>query len=465
MKMLFQFRGVAVIALFGALVLPAGAPAQNSLDPLEQGFQSPPEGARPRVWWHWMSGNITEVGIGLDLEWMKRVGLGGVQNFDAALNTPKVVEKRLVYMTPEWKDAFLFATKKADSLGLELAIAGSPGWSESGGPWVESSQAMKKFVWSETAVEGGHPFTGVIAKPPMVTGPFQNLAMADPMGMMGGPGQQPPAFKDYYADSVVIAYRLPDAEVVSAAIQPKVTSSSEHVDPAILAGRDLMKSTDLPIAPVGQQAWVQFEYDKPHTVSAVTLAMGGPRDPMAQFGGETGHGPVVEASDDGRHFNSVVTLPTFGAAQHTMAFTPVTARFFRLTFTTPEPQKSMLGDIDFSDLGISGMPPPPTDYQIAELEFHTGARVNRFEEKAGFSTLPDIYRFATPTFAADAVIAKSDGGRSHFEDASRRNARLDTARPATGWFCAWVIRLPESRITRHRLRPPASKSTSSTAVT
>ena len=96
---------------------------------------------------------------------MKRVGLGGMQNFDAALNTPKVVEKRLVYMTPEWKEAFLFATKKADALGLELAIAGSPGWSETGGPWVESSQAMKKFVWSETAVEGGHPFTGTIAKP------------------------------------------------------------------------------------------------------------------------------------------------------------------------------------------------------------------------------------------------------------------------------------------------------------
>ncbi len=225
---------------------------KTSADPLEQGFLSPPSGARPRVWWHWMSGNITEEGIGLDMEWMKRVGLGGMQNFDAALNTPKVVEKRLVYMTPEWKEAFLFATKKADSLGLELAIAGSPGWSETGGPWVESSQAMKKFVWSETAVEGGQPFTGMIAKPPMVTGPFQNLAQQDPMGMMGGPGQQPPPPKDFYADSVVIAYRIPDAEISAAAVQPKVTSSSGHVDPAILSTGDLMKSTDLPIAPVGQ---------------------------------------------------------------------------------------------------------------------------------------------------------------------------------------------------------------------
>ena len=65
-------------------------------------------------------------------------------------------------MTPEWKDAFQYATTLADQLGLEMAIAGSPGWSESGGPWVTPAQAMKKFVWSETRVEGGRPFTGAL---------------------------------------------------------------------------------------------------------------------------------------------------------------------------------------------------------------------------------------------------------------------------------------------------------------
>src|SRR5664280_1620605 len=127
--------------------------AQNPGDALERGFQNPPASAKPRVWWHWMNGNITKEGIKLDLEWMKRVGIGGFQNFDAALNTPQVVEKRLVYMTPEWKDAFKYTATLADQLGLEMAIAGSPGWSERGGPWVPPAQAMKKFVWSETRVE------------------------------------------------------------------------------------------------------------------------------------------------------------------------------------------------------------------------------------------------------------------------------------------------------------------------
>ena len=146
----------AALALFacGQMIF-----AQQASTDLQQGFQSPPESARPRVWWHWMNGNITKEGINLDLEWMKRIGIGGFQNFDAALGTPQVVEKRLVYMTPDWKDAFLFTTHKADSLGLEMAIAGSPGWSESGGPWVKPYQAMKKVVWSETAGGGRTAFS------------------------------------------------------------------------------------------------------------------------------------------------------------------------------------------------------------------------------------------------------------------------------------------------------------------
>src|SRR5271168_3233377 len=90
------------------------ARGQGSADPLKAGFENPPNGARPRVWWHWMNGNITQEGIKLDLEWMHRVGLGGFQNFDAALFTPPVVSKRLAYMTPDWKQAFLFATRLAD---------------------------------------------------------------------------------------------------------------------------------------------------------------------------------------------------------------------------------------------------------------------------------------------------------------------------------------------------------------
>ena len=116
------------VAAIAAVVLAWGAAgAQTSSDPLKSGFENPPQSARPRVWWHWMNGNISKEGIKLDLEWMHRVGLGGFQNFDAALETPQVVDHRLAYMTPEWKDAFKYATTLADQFGMEEAIAGSPG--------------------------------------------------------------------------------------------------------------------------------------------------------------------------------------------------------------------------------------------------------------------------------------------------------------------------------------------------
>ena len=149
--------------------------AEAGGDVLTEGFQSPPLSSRPRVWWHWMNGNIAKEGIKLDLEWMHRVHIGGFQNFDANLTTPLVVPKRLVYMTPDWKDAFKYATVLADELGLEEAIAGSPGWSETGGPWVPPSQGMKKYVWSETDIEGGRTFNGILNHPPTVSGPFQTI--------------------------------------------------------------------------------------------------------------------------------------------------------------------------------------------------------------------------------------------------------------------------------------------------
>ena len=239
------------------LLLGAGtAIPQNTSDSLKNGFENPPSGARPRVWWHWMNGNITKEGIKLDLEWMHRVGLGGFQNFDAALSTPQVVEERLVYMTPEWKDAFKYATTLADQLGLEEAIAGSPGWSETGGPWVPASQGMKKYVWSETVVEGGKPFTGTLAHPPTVTGAFQNLGIHDMLPAPDGSQATP----QFYADGPVVAYRRAADDQSVESLHAKVTASGGSPDFAMLSDGDLEKTTKVPIPKEGESAWIQWEF-------------------------------------------------------------------------------------------------------------------------------------------------------------------------------------------------------------
>jgi len=81
-------RRIALARIVVLVCFAAVCQAQTPQDPLKAEFQNPPNSARPRVWWHWMNGNISKEGIQLDLEWMHRVGLGGFQNFDAALSTP-----------------------------------------------------------------------------------------------------------------------------------------------------------------------------------------------------------------------------------------------------------------------------------------------------------------------------------------------------------------------------------------
>ena len=81
---------VALALAFG----PTAALAESSpVDSLAAGFQAPPESARPRVWWHWISGNVTKQQVTADLESMQRIGLGGAQIFQAAhsaISPPRV---------------------------------------------------------------------------------------------------------------------------------------------------------------------------------------------------------------------------------------------------------------------------------------------------------------------------------------------------------------------------------------
>jgi hypothetical protein len=433
-------------AILCLVFVQCNGPSKQGAD-LEKGFQNPPESAKPRVWWHWMNGNITKEGIRADLEWMHRAGIGGFQNFDAALMTPQIVEKRLVYMTPEWKDAFLFTTKLADSLGLEMAIAGSPGWSESGGPWVKPEQAMKKLVWSEIRIEGGKPFSGILPKPPSATGPFQNLSLREMFSLTGQKEMPPPEF---YADAAVVAFRVPESDVPIASLNPKVTSSGGKFTLADLTDGDLVKSTLLPYTKPGENAWIEFEFAQPETMQALTI-FGGGYIGMWGRGGDPNN-RTLEVSNDGKNFTKVTDIPPGGVEQTTRTFSPATGKFFRFTWKTPVPQLPMdLGAI-FGP-GIGSMPKPPAGTQITELVLYKVARVNRFEEKAAFSTATDLYASLTPELKPDEAIKKAD--LIDLTTKMKPDGTLDWTPPAGNWV---VLRMGYS-LTGHKNSPASPEAT------
>jgi (4-O-methyl)-D-glucuronate---lignin esterase len=415
------FAGVCILFLS---CLPVGVRAQQEEDPLLRGFSSPPESAWPRVWWHWMNGNITKEGIKLDLEWMHRVGVGGFHIFDASLSTPQVVEKRLVYMTPEWKDAFSYAVTLGDKFGMEEAIASSPGWSETGGPWVPPSQGMKKYVWSETLVEGGKPYMGKLAHPPANTGPFQDFVER------GGEGG--PAGPQFYGDAAVIAYRRPAGDVPIESLHPRVTASGGSPDAAMLDEGCIGTPQKLPIPEEGKDAWIQYEFSEPQSMRSLTIAMNDPDYMTSIAMGISTPEKSLQASDDGRDFHVIVKLPDGGAPEHTVSFSPATARFFRVVFKrAPAPKApSWMTALDIAARRAKGGL-PPTDYIIVRLALHPGARVNRFEEKAAFTPFPDLYQFATPLFAGGEAVSRSDV--LDLTASLRADGTLDWAPPPGDW--------------------------------
>jgi hypothetical protein len=208
-----------------------------------------------------------------------------------------------------------------------------------------------------------------------------------------------------------------------AIMQPQVTSSGGEFSLAALTDGDLARSTLLPAAPADQKAWIQFDFGGPRTVRALTLITAG--------GGRGARGvatpaPELESSDDGVQFRSVVAIP---AGARTIAFPAVTAAFFRVSFKAP------------------------AGTQIAELVLHTGQRVNRFEDKAGFSAGTNIYAMATPAMPPQGSVRKADV--IDLTSKMRADGTLDWTPPAGRWV---VLRFGYS-LTGARNSPASPEAT------
>ena len=442
---------VLAVVLAGLAVWSFG---QSSGDNLEQGFKQPPDSAKPRVWWHWMNGNVTKEGITADLEWMHRVGIAGMQMFDGNLGTPQFVDKRLVWMTPEWKDALRHAGAEADRLNLEMAMAASGGWSETAGPWVKPNEAMKKVVWSETRVQGPKKFTGVLAHPPTVNGRFQDISVPPDIAFPeqeGLPGEKPqpkapPAPPDptYYGDIKVIAYRLPEGEVRMSDLHPKVTSSDSALDLAALMDGDVGKNVPLAYPESGKQAWIQFEFAQPYVAQAFTIASG----TGSSFGGPAIPNGEVQASQDGASWMTLVNLPGPGHSfsgfpVRTYSFPAVKAKYYRMTLTPAPPNPF------FAMLGL----PQPHEFQLAEIEFSSAPRVNHWQEKAAFANMLEYQTVPTPSVSADQAV-----GLSNVIDLTskmRSDGTLDWNVPAGKWV---ILRLGYS-LTGEKNHPASPEAT------
>ena len=115
-------------ATLGLLLLVPTA-LSPAADRLAAGFRQPPPAARPWVYWFPLDGNITSNGITLDLEAMKRVGIGGVLYMETDQGAPRGPAK---FAGPLWRDLFKHICAEAHRLGLEVNMNNDAGWCGSG---------------------------------------------------------------------------------------------------------------------------------------------------------------------------------------------------------------------------------------------------------------------------------------------------------------------------------------------
>lgn len=156
MKMKRPALMVLTLAVLGGVAKSAAGAA------LETAFVSPPDTARPWVYWTCQDGHYSIEGTTADLEAMKKAGIGGVLRMDCNVNIPF---GGTPYLGEAWRRQFVHAVHECERLGLAFTTITGPGWTGTGGPWIAAGQSMQHLVPATVTAKGPAPFDRVLPLP------------------------------------------------------------------------------------------------------------------------------------------------------------------------------------------------------------------------------------------------------------------------------------------------------------
>lgn len=120
----------------------------------QKAFAIPPDSVKPSVYWYWMSDNESEAGVKKDIEAMRKIGIG--RAFIGNIGYPKeeVPYGKVKLFSDEWWKITETAITTATKEGIDIGMFNSPGWSQSGGPWIKPDQTMRYLYGEELRVKG-----------------------------------------------------------------------------------------------------------------------------------------------------------------------------------------------------------------------------------------------------------------------------------------------------------------------
>ena len=306
-------------------------PTNPAYAEMARDFTDPFGKVRTGCYWYWMAGNVSCEGVRKDLEAMKRAGIDRayIGDIGECGNKPGPVKT----FSPEWEKALATAFETASRLDIEIGLFNSPGWSQSGGPWVKPEMAMRRLVASVTVVDG--PASGV-----KLLAPKFEYAPAGDM-----------------RDVCAIAYPAP-VDVCAIAYPAPVGFTDR------LEAKDVNDSL---LQRKGKPLVVELESKTPFTAQSAELA----------FIDGTAAGRVkVEAEGDGGAWRTLCDMP-FSRVNHVVGvgFSPhapviasfpyCTAKRFRVTVNAHANHQSR-----FSSVAVCGAPLVARAYEKSLAKMH-----------------------------------------------------------------------------------------------
>ena len=154
-----------IISLSALFLVTVSATDQTKIShkAMQMGFVTPPDSIQTSVYWYWISDNISKEGVIRDLQSMKKAGIN--RAFIGNIGLEKFPYGKVKMLSEEWWDILHAALKTATDLNIEIGIFNSPGWSQSGGPWIKPEDAMRYLISSETRVKGPLKLSQKLEKP------------------------------------------------------------------------------------------------------------------------------------------------------------------------------------------------------------------------------------------------------------------------------------------------------------
>lgn len=348
----------------------------------EENFRQPPSSVYPKVIWFWMNGNISREGITLDLEAMKKMGISGVFNFDAGEGVPK---GPVTYLSKEWIELKEHAVAEAARLEMEFVQHNCPGWSASGGPWITPELAMQQITWSETFITGSQQIKTQLSLPDQKLNCYQDIA--------------------------VLAFPSLQGEGSLESLVKEISTTKGVIDIHELDAQGATAASD------GGSAYLQLEFREPYEARFLNFFISSLKS-MEEAVADKRTSVILQSSDDGVHFQNIVTIntgfePDLVRGNKFITYDiPVTkAKYFRLLSDEARVYR--------------------------QIKFSGVERLYHFMEKAGFrfmftgEDIPGIFEKNEQKIAASSVIQyDSILDITHFVDS---NGTLNWQAPPGNW--------------------------------